>query len=63
MDRPGVPAFSAFGIGGTNAHVVLEASEIAQPSSASRRWQLLCVSAKTEGAVRKIASALGRSSR
>jgi acyl transferase domain-containing protein/acyl carrier protein len=49
---------SAFGIGGTNAHVVLEASEIAQPSSASRRWQLLCVSAKTEGAVRKIASAL-----
>ncbi len=42
---------SSFGVGGTNAHVVLEAAPAPAPVSASRAWQLLLVSAKTETAL------------
>ena len=42
---------SSFGIGGTNAHVVLEESPARGPSSDSRPWQLLTLSAKTESAL------------
>ena len=42
---------SAFGIGGTNAHVVLEEAPVAQPSGQSRPWQLLVLSAKTSSAL------------
>src|SRR5204863_3396972 len=42
---------SSFGIGGTNAHVVLEEAPAVEPSSPSRRWQLLLLSAKTESAL------------
>src|SRR5438876_6201388 len=42
---------SSFGIGGTNAHVVLEEAPAVEPSSDSRRWQLLLLSAKTESAL------------
>jgi acyl transferase domain-containing protein/acyl carrier protein len=38
---------SAFGIGGTNAHVVMEEAVVAEASGASRPWQLLLLSAKT----------------
>lgn len=42
---------SGFGVGGTNAHVVLEEAPPAQPSGSTRDWQLLLVSAKTSSAV------------
>lgn len=42
---------SSFGVGGTNAHVVLEAAPALTPSSESRPWQLLLLSAKTETAL------------
>jgi acyl transferase domain-containing protein len=42
---------NSFGIGGTNAHVVLEEAPQAEPSSESRRWQLLVISATTESAL------------
>ncbi|WP_193197121.1 type I polyketide synthase [Nostoc sp. MG11] len=42
---------SSLGIGGTNAHVVLEEAPILPASSPSRSWQLLLLSAKTESAL------------
>lgn len=43
---------SSFGTGGTNAHAVLEEAPPAKPSSASRSWQLLQLSTKTEAALK-----------
>jgi acyl transferase domain-containing protein/acyl carrier protein len=42
---------SAFGIGGTNAHVILEDAPVAEPAGESRPWQLLVLSAKTPSAL------------
>ncbi|MBW4602158.1 MAG: SDR family NAD(P)-dependent oxidoreductase [Calothrix sp. FI2-JRJ7] len=42
---------SSLGMGGTNAHVVLEEAPILPVSSPSRPWQLLLLSAKTESAL------------
>ncbi len=42
---------SSFGVGGTNAHVVLEEAPTLKPSSNSRPWQLLTLSAKTKPAL------------
>lgn len=42
---------SAFGVGGTNAHVVLEEPPPAQTADPSRVWQLVMLSGKTETAV------------
>jgi len=42
---------SAFGLGGTNAHIVLEQAPALEPGSSSRPWQLLVLSAKTETAL------------
>jgi acyl transferase domain-containing protein len=42
---------SAFGVGGTNAHVVLEEAPAAQPSGPSRPAQVLLLSAKTAAAL------------
>ena len=38
---------SSLGVGGTNAHIVLEEAPAARPSGPSRPWQLLMLSAKT----------------
>lgn len=48
---------SAFGVGGTNAHVVVEEAPLPEASGPSRAWQILPVSAKTETA---LATALER---
>lgn len=42
---------SSLGMGGTNAHVILEEAPNVEPSSSSRPWQLLVISAKTESAL------------
>jgi len=42
---------SSFGIGGTNAHVIIEEAPELEASSQSRPWQLLVLSAKTETAL------------
>ena len=42
---------SSFGVGGTNAHVVLEEAPAREPSSASRSYQLLLLSARTPNAL------------
>jgi acyl transferase domain-containing protein/acyl carrier protein len=42
---------SSLGIGGTNAHVVLEEAPTVKASGSSRPWQLLVLSAKTESAL------------
>jgi acyl transferase domain-containing protein/acyl carrier protein len=49
---------NAFGIGGTNAHVILEEAPEAEPSSQSRPHQLLVWSAKTNTALDAMSSNL-----
>jgi acyl transferase domain-containing protein/thioesterase domain-containing protein/acyl carrier protein len=44
---------SSFGIGGTNAHAVLEEITGIDPSSGSRTWKLLILSAKTQAALER----------
>ncbi|GGY14782.1 type I polyketide synthase [Paludibacterium paludis] len=44
-------AVSAFGIGGTNAHAILESVEPQLGKTASRSWQVLCFSGKTRAAL------------
>ncbi|HEY0734716.1 MAG TPA: type I polyketide synthase, partial [Herpetosiphonaceae bacterium] len=51
---------SSFGVGGTNAHAVLEQAPPQEPSSESRPWQLLLLSAKTGGALEAMTSNLAR---
>ncbi|HEV7667183.1 MAG TPA: amino acid adenylation domain-containing protein [Thermoanaerobaculia bacterium] len=51
---------SAFGIGGTNAHVILEQAPAASPSGPSRSNQLLVLSARTEAALEAATNNLAR---
>jgi len=52
---------SAFGVGGTNAHVVVEEAPVAEPSSPSRTRQLILLSAKTDTALRSMSERLAES--
>lgn len=51
---------SSFGIGGTNAHVVLEEALALEPSGPSRPWQLIVLSAKTRSALDTATANLGK---
>ncbi len=51
-------AVNSLGVGGTNAHVVLEEAPVLEPSSDSRPWQLLTLSAKTPTALNKLSQRL-----
>lgn len=54
---------NAFGIGGTNAHVVMEEAPEREPSSSSRAWQLLLLTAKTATALESVTTRLADSLR
>ncbi|MEU7559625.1 type I polyketide synthase [Streptomyces eurythermus] len=58
-DGPRRAGVSAFGVGGTNAHVVLEqAPRVPRPAAPARPWQLLPVSGDTRQAVTSGAAGL-----
>ncbi|MEA2604981.1 MAG: hypothetical protein QOF89_5973 [Acidobacteriota bacterium] len=50
-DQPRRAGVNSFGLGGTNAHVVLEEAPAPQPAVRTRPWQLLTLSARTPEAL------------
>jgi acyl transferase domain-containing protein/acyl carrier protein len=57
LRRAGV---NSLGLGGTNAHVIVEQPPRRAPSGPSRAWQLLLLSARTESALERMADDLAR---
>ncbi len=57
-ETPRRAAVSSFGIGGTNAHVVLEQAPPEESTPPARAWQLLPLSAKNRRALTAMAAAL-----
>ncbi|HEX3130887.1 MAG TPA: SDR family NAD(P)-dependent oxidoreductase, partial [Thermoanaerobaculia bacterium] len=55
---PALAGVSAFGFGGTNAHVILEEPPVAEPGGSSRPWQLLTLSARSAAALDRAAANL-----
>lgn len=49
---------NALGMGGTNAHIIVEEPPERQPSGSSRPWQLLLLSARTEDALEMVTANL-----
>ena len=56
--QPRRAGVSCFGLGGTNAHAVLEQPPATPPSGPSRDWQVLTLSARTRSAVDAMTSRL-----
>ncbi|HZU33407.1 MAG TPA: amino acid adenylation domain-containing protein, partial [Candidatus Angelobacter sp.] len=50
---PRLAGVSSFGIGGTNAHVILAEAPSQKASTPSRSWQVLTLSARTESALER----------
>ena len=48
---PRIAGVSSLGVGGTNAHVIVQQAPERQPSSASRAWQVVPVSARSQPAL------------
>jgi len=59
-DGPRMAGVSAFGVGGVNAHVVLEEGPESTPEHSLHSAQLLCVSARSEAALDAALGNLGR---
>jgi len=57
-ETPRRAGVSAFGVGGTNAHVIVEEAPVSPPSGPSRSQQLLLLSAKTPTALAAMANNL-----
>jgi len=57
-DKPLLAGLSSFGLGGTNAHAIVEEPPVRAESGVSREWQLVSVSAKTESALATITTKL-----
>jgi acyl transferase domain-containing protein/acyl carrier protein len=51
---------SSFGVGGTNAHVILEEAPEIEASGASREYQVIVVSAKSQAALERASGNLAR---
>ncbi len=58
-EHPRRAAVSAFGLGGTNAHAILEEAPARADSGPSRPWQLLPLSARTPAALEVLSARLG----
>ena len=59
-ERPRVAGVSSFGVGGTNAHVVLEEAPAAESDAPSRNAQLLVLSARSAAALEHATDDLAR---
>ena len=53
-DRPRLAGVSSFGLGGTNAHLILQEAPPQEKSGPARQSQLITLSAKTETALQKM---------
>ncbi|MEO7021658.1 MAG: SDR family oxidoreductase [Ktedonobacteraceae bacterium] len=58
-DRPRRAGINSLGMGGTNAHVIVEEAPERVPSGPSRPWQVLPLSARTQEALERATEQLG----